>query len=162
MNTTELVLTQGQIQHDLLLGCCFSTQQGVHSAEEPRDEVAGELHQPHHGTYAAPWRLFTGTHSEAFGQPQIYRQQKPEGCGEYRLTQTDREVTLCAGGEVRTTGAPAAHIALWGCSVPTQSADTIPPGRQRGHFHLTKCPWLSMRPSLWTTQDHQTRESRCL
>ncbi len=106
-------LTKRQIQHDLLLRHTLSLEQRVHGTDEPRDDMSRKLHQPHQGPYAAPWRLLTGAHSEPLGQPQIYRQQKPQRYDENRLAQTDGQVfSLRPRGKVRTAGAPAADMAL--------------------------------------------------
>lgn len=64
-----MILTQCQIQHDLLLLHTSSTEKSVHGADEPRDDMTGELDQPDQGPYAAPCRPLTGAHSEPFGQP---------------------------------------------------------------------------------------------
>ena len=124
-------LTQGQVQHDLLLRHTLSPHQSVHGADEPGDDVPGELHQPHQGPYAAPGGLLTGAHPEALGQPQINGKQEPQRDDEHRLAQTDGEVlALRPGGEVRAAGGPAAGTALRRHPASTRhSAAAIPSGR---------------------------------
>lgn len=71
-----LELTQGQIEHDLLLLRSLPTEHRVHGTEEPRDDVTRELHEPDQGAYASPRSLLAGAHSQTLGQPQVYRQQE--------------------------------------------------------------------------------------
>lgn len=125
-------LTKGQVQHDLLLLRSLSPEQSVHSADEPRDHMPRELHQPHQRPYAAPRGLLTGAHPEPLGQPEVDRQQKPDRDGKYRLAQTDgKSFGLRSGAEVGTAGAPAAGMTLRRCPVATHtSTATVPPRRR--------------------------------